>query len=77
MQDNTIEERVDIILENEQNINLKIGDKAPEFIAQTTFGETKLIDYKGKWVILFSHPRRFYTSLYYRISCFCKNVSRV
>lgn len=37
--------------------NIRIGDKAPEFSAQTTFGEISLNDYKDKWVILFSHPR--------------------
>lgn len=63
--ENNIKEIVDVILENGDNSNLRIGDKAPEFVAQTTFGEKKLSDYKGKWLILFSHPRRFYTSLHY------------
>jgi peroxiredoxin (alkyl hydroperoxide reductase subunit C) len=35
-----------------------IGDKAPAFKAVTTQGEIKFPDdYKGKWVILFSHRR--------------------
>lgn len=34
----------------------QIGTKAPEFMAQTTFGEIKLSDFKCKWVVLFSHP---------------------
>ena len=38
---------------------LKIGMKAPDFAAQTTFGPIKLSDFKGKWVILFSHPGDF------------------
>ncbi len=46
------------------NGNVRIGQKAPNFEAQTTFGEIKLEDYKGKWLVLFSHPRRFYTCLY-------------
>ena len=46
------------------NGNVKIGQKAPEFEATTTFGQIKLSDYKGKWLIFFSHPRRFYTGLY-------------
>ena len=38
----------------------RIGDKAPEFKAITTLGEINFpIDYKDKWVILFSHPADF------------------
>lgn len=48
------------------NGNVKIGQKAPEFEAQTTFGNVTLNDYKGKWLILFSHPRRLHPSLYNR-----------
>jgi len=37
-----------------------IGDPAPAFTAQTTHGEINFPDdYKGKWVILFSHPADF------------------
>ena len=37
-----------------------IGDKAPAFRAITTQGEINFPeDYKGKWVILFSHPADF------------------
>lgn len=37
-----------------------IGDNAPEFKAVTTQGEINFpVDYKGKWVILFSHPADF------------------
>jgi peroxiredoxin (alkyl hydroperoxide reductase subunit C) len=37
-----------------------IGDAAPEFTAKTTQGEVHFpSDYKGKWVILFSHPADF------------------
>ncbi len=37
-----------------------IGDKAPGFKAVTTQGEINFPeDYKGKWVILFSHPADF------------------
>lgn len=36
--------------------NLRIGDKAPRFIADTTDGQIKLCDYIGNWIILFSHP---------------------
>lgn len=37
-----------------------LGDKAPSFTAKTTLGEIKFPDdYKGKWVVLFSHPADF------------------
>jgi len=37
-----------------------IGQKAPAFTAKTTQGEINFPeDYKGKWVILFSHPADF------------------
>ena len=41
------------------NGNVKIGQKAPVFDANTTYGNIKLEDYKGKWLILFSHPGDF------------------
>jgi peroxiredoxin (alkyl hydroperoxide reductase subunit C) len=38
----------------------RIGDPAPKFKAVTTQGEINFPkDYKGKWVILFSHPADF------------------
>ncbi|MBQ6662566.1 MAG: peroxiredoxin [Firmicutes bacterium] len=37
-----------------------IGDPAPEFRAMTTMGKINFpADYKGSWVILFSHPADF------------------
>ena len=37
-----------------------IGDKAPSFKANTTQGEINFPeDFKGKWIILFSHPADF------------------
>lgn len=41
------------------NGNVKIGQRAPEFDAITTMGNISLNDYKGKWVVLFSHPGDF------------------
>lgn len=38
---------------------VKIGQYAPEFEAVSTNGKIKLSDYKGKWVVLFSHPGDF------------------
>lgn len=37
-----------------------IGEKAPSFEADTTFGKVQFPDdFKGKWVIFFSHPADF------------------
>jgi alkyl hydroperoxide reductase subunit AhpC len=37
-----------------------IGDKAPDFEAQTTEGKIKFHDWVGdKWAVLFSHPKDF------------------
>lgn len=38
---------------------LQIGDAAPNFRARTTRGEISLADYRGKWVVVFSHPADF------------------
>ncbi len=37
----------------------RIGDPAPPFEAITTQGMVKLEDFKGKWLVLFSHPAAF------------------
>ena len=37
----------------------RIGDPAPQFEAMTTFGTLRLEDFKGSWLILFSHPADF------------------
>jgi peroxiredoxin (alkyl hydroperoxide reductase subunit C) len=37
----------------------KIGDRAPDFQANSTKGSISIKDFKGKWVILFSHPADF------------------
>jgi peroxiredoxin (alkyl hydroperoxide reductase subunit C) len=37
-----------------------IGEKAPSFVAETTQGKIRFPDdYKGKWVVFFSHPADF------------------
>lgn len=36
-----------------------INEAAPAFTANTTHGPRSLADYKGKWLILFSHPADF------------------
>lgn len=41
-------------------MTLKIGDKAPDFTAQTTHGELGFHDWLGdSWAVLFSHPKDF------------------
>lgn len=34
----------------------RMNEPAPAFEAPTTHGVKKLSDYKGKWLVLFSHP---------------------
>ncbi len=36
-----------------------LGDTAPDFTAMTTQGVKSLSEYRGKWVIMFSHPGDF------------------
>lgn len=47
--------------ENEKRVSMPtLGEQAPAFKATTTQGEINFPeDYKGKWVILFSHPADF------------------
>ena len=37
----------------------RLNEPAPEFAANSTHGPIKLSDFKGKWVVLFSHPADF------------------
>ncbi len=37
----------------------QLNKPAPAFTAPTTHGEISLSDYKGKWLLLFSHPADF------------------
>ncbi|MGE4366640.1 peroxiredoxin [Thermomonas sp.] len=37
----------------------RINAPAPDFQAQTTHGPRTLADYRGKWLVLFSHPADF------------------
>jgi peroxiredoxin 2/4 len=50
-------------MENEQQAQVvglpHLNEPAPAFKAKTTHGERSLEDYKGKWLILFSHPADF------------------
>lgn len=37
----------------------RLHDQAPGFTARTTMGDRSLSDYRGKWLLLFSHPADF------------------
>ncbi|TCK18130.1 1-Cys peroxiredoxin [Thiogranum longum] len=37
----------------------RLNEPAPDFNALTTHGQKTLSDYKGKWLVLFSHPADF------------------
>ncbi|NLE06740.1 MAG: redoxin domain-containing protein, partial [Crenarchaeota archaeon] len=46
--------------EDERTTSLpRIGETAPLFKAVTTMGEIRLEDFRGSWVVLFSHPGDF------------------
>ena len=46
-------------IEEEKKGFLRLGEVVPDFETVTTHGKIKLSDFKGKWVILFSHPADF------------------
>ncbi|MFG1421302.1 peroxiredoxin [Roseixanthobacter liquoris] len=37
----------------------RINERAPDFAAKTTFGDRSLGHYRGRWLVLFSHPADF------------------
>ena len=37
----------------------RIGEKVPDFTANSSKGPIKIADYKGKWLVFFSHPADF------------------
>lgn len=37
----------------------RLNEPAPDFEANTTHGPRKLADYRGRWLVLFSHPADF------------------
>ena len=37
----------------------KLGSEAPDFTADTTMGEIKLSNFKGRWIVIFSYPGDF------------------
>lgn len=50
-------------MQNEQGSPIKpplrIGDIAPDFSARTTLGEVSLSQFRGRWLVFFSHPADF------------------
>jgi peroxiredoxin (alkyl hydroperoxide reductase subunit C) len=53
---------MDIAMTNQQTPQVgvpRIGSPAPQFEATTTHGVLRLEDYKGSWLVLFSHPADF------------------
>jgi peroxiredoxin (alkyl hydroperoxide reductase subunit C) len=54
----------------------RINEPAPDFKALTTHGERSLADYRGKWLILFSHPADFTPVCTTEFIGFAKNAER-
>lgn len=44
---------------DERAVPLRLGDPAPDFRARSTQGDVRLSAWRGRWVILFSHPADF------------------
>ena len=38
---------------------VRIGEPAPDFVARSTEGMIRLSDYRGRWLVFFSHPADF------------------
>ena len=47
------------VVENTAPAMPRLNEPAPAFEAPTTHGVKKLSDYRGKWLVLFSHPADF------------------
>ena len=60
---NQTNERLSVFLNNNMDI-IRIGDSAPSFTADSTFGKINLSDFTSKWLVFFCHPRRFYACMY-------------
>ncbi len=43
----------------EAPVSLRLSDRAPGFSARSTRGDVSLSDYRGRWVVFFSHPADF------------------
>ena len=54
----------------------RIGELAPDFTAKTTHGPRSLDDYRGKWLLLFSHPADFTPVCTTEFIAFARNYDR-
>ena len=54
----------------------RINEPAPDFSVRTTHGPRSLQDYRGKWLILFSHPADFTPVCTTEFLAFAKNHAR-
>lgn len=53
----------------------RLNEPAPQFKAPSTHGEITLEQYKGKWVVLFSHPADFTPVCTTEIAAFARNAA--
>jgi peroxiredoxin (alkyl hydroperoxide reductase subunit C) len=54
----------------------RLNEPAPDFDAKTTMGPRKLADYKGRWLVLFSHPADFTPVCSTEFMAFARNHDR-
>jgi len=54
----------------------RLNEPAPDFDAKTTMGPRKLADYKGRWLVLFSHPADFTPVCSTEFMAFARNHER-
>ncbi|MBK1669737.1 peroxiredoxin [Rhodovibrio sodomensis] len=54
----------------------RLNEPAPDFHAKTTHGPRKLADYKGRWLVLFSHPADFTPVCSTEFMAFARNHDR-
>ncbi|MFU7528523.1 peroxiredoxin [Qipengyuania sp. ASV99] len=50
---------MDTEITTQARAGLRIGDTLPDFEARSTIGPVKLSAFRGRWLILFSHPADF------------------
>ncbi len=55
----------------------RIGEMAPDFEAETTFGVLRLKDFRGFWLVFFSHPADFTPVCTTEFVEFAKNAKRL
>jgi peroxiredoxin 2/4 len=60
-----------MLLDQEKNCIPKLGSLAPDFTADTTMGEIKLSDFKGRWIVIFSYPGDFTPVRTISLNLFC------